>query len=116
MPLINVTAVLDSANETVFNIVDSAGAPVNLTTLGATVVTVTVCDARGVDPDVSIDSDGANVSFLSDTVTVRFGALALALTTAAYWPKISYITASETDQEVIAGEGLETQISLRVIC
>ena len=116
MPLINVTAVLDSANETVFNIVDSAGAAVNLTTLGATVVTVTVCDARGIEPDVSIDSDSSDVSFLSDTVTVRFGALTLALTTAAYYPKISYITASEPDQEVIAGPGFDTEIALRIGC
>ena len=114
--LINITAVLDSANETVFNIVDSDGVPVNLTVLGATVVTVEVCDARGIDPIVSIDSNSADVSFLSDTVTVRFGAMALALTTASYYPKISYITASESDQEVIAGSGFETEIALRIKC
>jgi hypothetical protein len=116
MATIKVVSALGSANETVFNIVDSAGDPVNLTTLDATVVTVEVCDSRGIDPVVSIDSDSANVSFLSDTVTVRFGALALTLTTASYFPKISYITASEPEDEVIAGEGFETVIDLKVIC
>jgi hypothetical protein len=114
--LINVTAVLDSANETVFNIVDSDGVAVNLTTLGATVVTVAVCDSRGVDPDIEIDSDGPDVSFLSDTVTVRFGALELPVMTASYYPKVSYITASESNQEIIAGAGYKTEIVLRVTC
>ena len=113
---INVTAVLDSANRTVFNIIDSNESAVDLTALGATLVTVEVCDSRGIEPTVSIDSDGPDVSFLNDTVSIRFGALALTSTTAPYYPKISYITAVETNQEIIAGAGFDTEISLRVTC
>jgi len=112
--ILPVTAAVDSGNETVFNIIDSAGDPVDLTALGATVVTVEVCGP--LCGSVTIDSSTDDVSFLNDIVRVKFGMLALAPSQAAYFPKISYITAADAEPEVIAGECYNTAIKLKVIC
>lgn len=112
--IIPITAAKNSGNETTFNIVDSDGAPVNLTSLGATVVTVEVCGP--VCGSVKIDSNSDNVSFTNDVITVKFGKLSLKSTPPMYYPKISYITGSDPEPEVIVGEGYATEIKLKVIC
>lgn len=113
---INVTAAVGSGNETTFDLVDSDGSPVNLTALGATVVTVEVCGPLICNNPVKIDSDSPNVSFSGAVVTVKFGKLNLKPVSQLYAPKISYITASDPEPEVIAGEGYQTEIKLKVVC
>jgi len=114
--LIPITAAKNSGNETVFNIVDSLGAPVDLTALGATVVTVAVCGPPMPCGITKIDSSTDDVSFLNDTVRVKFGMLALKPIQPAYSPKVSYVTAADLEPEVIVGEGYSTEIKLKVIC
>jgi len=113
---LKIAAAKNSGNETVFNIVDADNNPVNLTTLGATVVTVSVCGAGCLT--ASIDSDSDSVSFSGDTVRVKFGKLNLPPNRGGqtYVPKISYVTATNDEAEVIAGEGYQTQIELRLVC
>lgn len=113
---IDITAAKNSGNATVFSIVDSEDNPVNLTALGATVVTVEVC-VIGCSSS-KIDSDSDDVSFVNDTVSVKFGKLDAPASRVkqAYAPKISYVTAVNPEPEVIAGEGFATEIRLRVIC
>lgn len=112
--IITITAALNSGNETTFNVVDSEGAPVNLTSLGATVVTVEVCGP--VCGNVKIDSNNNNVNFTNDIITVKFGKLNLKPSPPLYAPKISYITATDPEPEVIVGLGYSTEIKLKVIC
>jgi hypothetical protein len=114
--MIAITAALKSGNITVFNVVDSSGVAVNLTALGVTVVTVSVCGELISSGSVSIDSSTDDVSFLNDTLSVKFGMLDLAPSQLPYAPKISYVTAAVTDPEVIAGKGYFTEIKLRVVC
>ena len=114
--IIPIAAALGSGNETVFNVIDSDGVAVNLTALGATVVTVEVCGPLIPCGSVTIDSDSDDVSFLNDIVRVKFGALVLPVSPPLYSPKISYITATSSDPEVIAGQGYATEIKLKVIC
>ncbi len=118
MVTLKVTAAKNSGNETVFDLIDSDGSPVDLDAAGATVVTVSVC-GHGVRNPSSIDSSTDDVSFAGSRVTVKFGRLALSPTrntNTPYLPKISYITAADAEQEVIAGQGYETEIQLRVVC
>lgn len=114
--LIHITAARNSGNETIFNVVDSAGAPVDLTALGATVVTVTVCGQLIKCGGVKIDSSSGDVAFLNDVIRVKFGMLDLKPAQATYAPKISYITATDPEPEVIAGEQFTTEIKLKVVC
>lgn len=117
MAVIKITAAKKSGNDTTFSIVDSNGVPVNLDALGATLVTVTVCDGRYSCAPVTIDSsDPQSVSFSGSVLTVAFGRLQLEPSTTPYKPKISYITASDPDGEVIAGDGFKTEIQLKAIC
>ena len=113
--LINITAAVNSGNETVFNVVDSEGIPVDLTMLNATVVTVSVC-GQLICGSVQIDSDSDNVSFENDIIRVKFGKLNLTPSPQPYYPKISYITATDSEPEVIVGKGYFTEIKLKVIC
>jgi|AntRauTorckE5430_2_1112549.scaffolds.fasta_scaffold00317_2 hypothetical protein len=115
--LISLTAALGSGNETVFNVVDSDGAVVDLTALGATVVTVEVCGPLiNNGSGVTIDSTTDDVTFSNDIVRVKFGQLELKSSPPIYYPKISYITAAEPQKEVIVGEGYKTEIKLKVVC
>ena len=112
--IIPITAALNSGNRTTFNIVDSDGGSVDLTSLGATVVTVEVCGP--VCGSVKIDSNSDHVDFANDVITVKFGKLNLKPSPPLYCPKISYITDLEPEPEVIAGKGYATEIRLKVIC
>jgi len=112
MSTINITAARESGNETVFNVIDSDSNPVDLTALNATVVTVEVCN----DGSVIINSNSSDVSFLNDTITVKFGMLDLTPSGQLYFPKISYVTVADSEPEVIAGEEFATEIKLKVIC
>jgi hypothetical protein len=114
--MIAITAARKSGNTTIFNVVDSSGVAVNLTALGATVVTASVCGPLIKPGGVSIDSTTNKVSFLNDTISVKFGMLDLAPAQLTYAPKISYITAADSDPEVIVGQGYRTEINLKVIC
>ena len=114
--LITLTAALNSGNETVFNVVDSDGAAVDLTALGATVVTVEVCGPLIKCGSVKIDSSTDDVSLVNDIVRVKFGMLNLKPSPPIYFPKISYITASDAEPEVIVGEGYTTELKLKVLC
>lgn len=115
--LISLTAAIDSGNETVFNVVNSDGAIVDLTALGATVVTVEVCGPLiNNGSGVTIDSTTDDVTFLNDIVSVKFGQLDLKSSPPFYYPKISYVTATDTEKEVLVGEGYATEIKLKVIC
>jgi hypothetical protein len=114
--MIAITAARKSGNTTIFNVVDSSGVAVNLTALGATVVSVSVCGPLIKSGSVNIDSTTDDVSFLNDTVRVKFGMLNLSPAQLTYAPKISYITATDSDPEVIVGEGYRTEIKLKVIC
>ncbi len=116
MPTVKVTAAKNSGNTTVFNLVDSDGVPVNLTTLGATVVSVTICSGRYACSNLKIDSSTDAVAFLNDTLSVKFGQLQAEPQAQPYYPKISYITVTEAEAEVIAGKGYETQIQLTAVC
>ncbi len=116
MTTLRITAAKNSGNVTTFDLVDTDGTPVDLTALGATVVTVSVCDGRYSCGAVKIDSDGGYVSFSGNTLSVAFGKLQLAPAQAPYSPKVSYITSSNPDEEVIAGKGYETQIQLTAVC
>jgi hypothetical protein len=116
MMMIAITAALKSGNTTVFNVVDSSGAAVNLTALGVTVVTASVCGPLIKSGFVSIDSTTDDVTFLNDTISVKFGMLDLAPAQLPYSPKVSYVTAADSDPEVIVGQGYRTEIKLKVIC
>lgn len=118
MIVLKVTAARGSGNETVFDLIDSDGVPVDLTALGVTAATVSVC-GTGVCGTTSIDSSTDDVTFSGSQMTVKFGQLALTPTrnpNSPYFPKISYTTAANPDPEVIAGQGYETEIQLRVVC
>ena len=115
--LINLTAARKSGNPTTFNVVDSDGAAVNLTSLGATVVTVEVCGPLiNNGSGVKIDSDSSDVEFSAATISIKFGRLNLRASQLIYYPKISYVTAANTEKQVIAGEGYNTEIKLKVVC
>ena len=114
--VIAITAARKSGNKVVFNVVNSAKAAVNLTSLGATVVTVSVCGELINSGRVSIDSTTDDVSFLNDTITVKFGMLDLAPAQLTYAPKISYVTAADPEPEVIVAQGYLTEIKLKVVC
>jgi len=115
--LISITAAIDSGNQTIFNVVDSDGAIVDLTALGATIVTVEVCGPLiNNGSGVTIDSTTNDVIFLNDTIMIKFGQLKLKSGPSFYYPKISYITAAETEKQVLVGEGYATEIKLKVIC
>jgi len=115
--VVNLTAARNSGNLTTFNVVDSDGVAVNLTTLGATVVTVEVCGPLiNSGSGVKIDSGSSDVEFLGDTVSIKFGRLNLRASQTLYYPKISYVTAANTEKQVIAGEGYNTEIKLKVVC
>ena len=114
--MIAITTARKSGNTTVFNVVDSAGVAVDLTALGVTVVTASVCGPLINSGSVSIDSTADDVTFLNDTISVKFGMLDLAPAQLTYAPKISYVTATDAEPEVIVGEGYRTEIKLKVIC
>jgi len=115
--LISLTAAIKSGNQTVFNVVDSDGTIVDLTALGATVVTVEVCGPLiNNGSGVTIDSTTNNVTFFNDTITVKFGQLELKSGPPFYYPKISYVTAEDPEKQVLVGEGYATEIKLKVIC
>lgn len=116
MPTVKVTAAKNSGNTTVFNLVDSDGAPVDLTALGATVVSVTICGGRYACGNLKIDSGTDDVTFLNDTVSVKFGQLGAEPQAQPYYPKISYVTAAESEAEVLAGKGYTTEIHLTAVC
>lgn len=116
MPTVKVTAAKNSGNTTVFNLVDSDGAPVDLTALGATVVTVAICGGRYACGDLKIDSSTDAVVFLNDTLSVKFGQLQAQPQAQPYFPKISYVTAAEPEDEILAGKGYTTQIQLTAVC
>lgn len=110
--VINITASVGAGDETTFNIVDSEGDSLNLTTLNATKVSVDVLDNDS--NIITIDSEGDHVSFVDDTVTVKFGKLALRPSPAHYKPRISYVTSNDSDFKVLAGEDYATEINLKV--
>lgn len=116
MPIIKITASKNSGNATVFNLVDSDGVPVDLTALGATAVSVTICGGRYACGNLKIDSSTDDVVFLNDTLSVKFGQIQAETQAQPYFPKISYITAAEPEAEVIAGKGYTTQIQLTAVC
>ena len=116
MIILKITAAVNSGNETVFNVIDSDGNAVDLTALGATKVTVEVCGPLIPCGSVKIDSSTDDVDFQNDTVTVKFGKLPLPVSKSLYFPKISYITASDDEPEVIAGQNYETEIQLTMVC
>lgn len=112
MGLIQIATAVGSTRAVTFSLMDRDGQEVNLTDLGATKVTVQVCD--GVQ-DETIDSDSDAVTFSGSRVTVQFGQLALRPRPGAYFPKISYSTPSSAN-EVITGRGFLTEIKLTVNC
>ena len=117
MAIIKITAAKNSDNGTVFGIVDSDGVPVDLDALGATLVTVTVCDGRYSCGEITIDSsDPEAVSFTGSTLKVAFGKLQLAPSSTAYKPKISYISPTSPAGEVIAGNGYTTEVQIKAVC
>ena len=114
MATIKLTAAKDSTGDTTFDLVDSNGLPVNLDTIGATKVTVEVCD--GVYSSLgaqTISSDTDAVSWTGAVLTVKFGLLSLC--PGQYLPKI-YYAAPTSAEEVIAGEGYTTEIRLKAVC
>ncbi len=115
--LIQLTAAVNSGNETTFNIVDSDGAAVDLDALNATVVTVSVSGSPvPCGGSASIDSSTDDVAFAGSVVSVKFGKLPLPPTRQApYLPKVSYVTTTDLEPEVIAGEGFNTEIRLKVV-
>lgn len=115
MAILKITAAKDSGNDTVFDIVDSDGVPVDLDDLGATRAVVEVCDGvYAFQGSRIIDSDSSAVSFTGSQLTVEFGQLQLKPGT--YHPKIYYITATAPLGEVIVGEGYATEIILTAVC
>lgn len=109
---VKVATALGSTAETLFALAGNDGAEIDLTALGATKVTVSVC-CNGVN--ISIDSDGDAVSFSGSIVRVQFGQLPLAADRFPYYPKISYTTPDSRDN-VIAGREFLTPIQLFVNC
>ena len=111
--IIKLVTVKGSSNLTVFNLTDSTGAPIDLDAAGATLVRVRVCDTA------CIDSASGDVAYSGDVVSVRFGALNLDETVfpgVSYKPRLEYITASDPNPYILAGEGMATEIQLRVVC
>lgn len=117
MAVIKITAAKNADNDTTFALVDSDGVPVNLDALGATLVSVVVCDGRYSCCQAAIDSsDPEAVSFSGSTLSVAFGKLQLAPSPTPYKPKISYFTPSDPDGEVIAANGFKTEIQIKAVC
>jgi hypothetical protein len=117
MAVIKITAAKNSGNAVTFSLVDSDGVPVNLDALGATLVTVTVCGGRYACGEATIDSGTpADVTFSGSVLTVAFGKLQLDPSGTAYKPKISYISPTTPDGEVIAGDGFKTEIQIKAVC
>ena len=115
MATLKITAAQGSGNITSFNLVDSDGAPVDLTAKGATVVSVRLDGGRYACSGVAIDSSTDDVTFSGDMVYIKFGRLQAQPQAQAYFPKISYITAASDEPEVLAGQGYETQVQLTVV-
>jgi hypothetical protein len=115
--IILLTAAVDSGNQTTFKVVDDQGVPINLTALNVSVVTVEVCGTLADNgAAVSINSTNSDVQFSDDTITVKFGQLNLESSSSLHYPKISYITDTNSKKEVIVGKGYRTEIKLKVIC
>jgi hypothetical protein len=106
MRRIAVTASHGAGNVYEFTVEDAAGVPVDLDALGATAVDVTIC-GRNAGDTIAAEFAGANIS-------IKFGLLDVP--TGQYRPRVSYYTDLNPDGVVIAGEGFETEIHLKMIC
>lgn len=115
MAIIKITAAKNSDNDTIFDLVDSDGVPVDLDALGVTLVRVSVCSWLRPTGE-AIDSSTDAVAYSGGTLTVKFGKLQLDAQTQPYFPKIAYVTPTKPNGEVIAGEGYSTEIQLKAVC
>ena len=105
---IQITCNDNAGNETTFNVVDSVGAPLNLSTLANAVVTVTVNNPSGAN--WLITSAASDISFTADILTIKFGKLQLPRGT--YYPRISYVHDGDNEPEVLVSQGKKTEILL----
>lgn len=97
-----------AGNETTFNMLDSLGAPLNLSQLTGVVVTVEINNPAGANWIIS--STTSAIVFAADILTIKFGLLQLP--NGHYYPKISYTHDTDNEPEVLVGHGKETEILL----
>lgn len=108
MAILSFTAVKDSDDITTLDIVDTDGNPIDLTALGTTKVTATICESVYKCNPLVID-----VNFLNDEIFPVFGDFQAK--PGVYFPKIQY-TLPNGDIKTLAAKGFLTQIKLTMVC
>ena len=115
MAVLKITAGGNSDNFSIFALEDSEGNPVNLDSIGATLVVVSICGGRYSTGALKIDSDSGAVEYSGSVLKVKFGKLKAQPQKQPYYPKIYYIAPTAPDGEVIAGEGYNTEIHFKAV-